>query len=301
MIIDRNWDAAEYYREMIASGEFEVCGMATSCDKAIRMAEHYSVDVALIDIELKGSRDGIQTAELLKDRFGIPSVFLSAYSDGEMIERAVKTDVLGYLIKPLEKGCLIPFLTIAFRSYKKSIGEIKKLEKEIKKNEELLKMEKLFRKSMEQSLKKQTDFLADANRTLSSMLENREVEKRAIEFHFSEKCRKLIIPYIELLEQDVTANKRQLVLDLLKRSLTQLISPSFKTLFKVYGSLSPQEVQITDMIRNGRTTKEIADLLNIEPTSISTYRYRIRKKLGLLKTGKNLRAYLNSNTHIQGP
>ncbi len=295
MIIEKNWHATSYYQNMITSKEFEICGIADSYGKAIRIAESCPPDVALIDIDLYGSKDGIQTAESLKRQFDIPTLFLTNCSDNKVISEAVKTEALGYLMKPLNIESLIPFFKVSLCSFKTGKKRIQDCKNEIKQQNKKIKAEMQFRKRLENSLKKQTEFLSDANRALKSMLENREVEQRAIEFHFSEKCRKVILPYLDLIEQEVTANRSRIVLDLLKRSLDELITPSFKTLFKMYSTLTHQEVQITDMIRNGKTTKEIAGLLNIAPTSISTYRYRIRKKLGLLKTGKNLQAYLNSD------
>lgn len=81
-----------YIGEIVSNGE-----------DAIRKVNEYHPDIILMDIMLKGSIDGIETAGRIKERFSIPIIYLTAYSDKKMIERAKLTNPLGYLVKPFNK------------------------------------------------------------------------------------------------------------------------------------------------------------------------------------------------------
>jgi two-component system cell cycle sensor histidine kinase/response regulator CckA len=80
---------------------YNAYAIASSAEDAIARASERCPDVVLMDIRIEGSLDGIQTAELLKRRFDVPVVFLTAHSDDATLERAKRVDPHGYLIKPL--------------------------------------------------------------------------------------------------------------------------------------------------------------------------------------------------------
>lgn len=74
---------------------------AISGEKAIELAQQISPDLALMDIRLDGQIDGIQTAEQLRERFALPSIFLTAFTDDEVLQRARVAEPYGFLIKPV--------------------------------------------------------------------------------------------------------------------------------------------------------------------------------------------------------
>ena len=79
----------------------EVVGIAVSADQAVSCAERDRPDVVLMDIRLIGARDGIDAAEEIDRRFGIPSLFVTANSDPQTRQRAANVSALGFLVKPL--------------------------------------------------------------------------------------------------------------------------------------------------------------------------------------------------------
>lgn len=83
---------------------------------ALRLAGETKPDVVLMDINLNGELDGIETARLIRERFELPVVYLSAYSDAETLERAKITQPYGYLLKPLAERELV--ITIEMAVYK---------------------------------------------------------------------------------------------------------------------------------------------------------------------------------------
>ena len=80
-----------------------------------------------MDIKLKGKKDGIETAEVIQERYGIPSVFITAYSDQDTLERAKHLSPCGYIIKPLEEKVLEVVLELAFHrlNVERSLAKVK--------------------------------------------------------------------------------------------------------------------------------------------------------------------------------
>lgn len=81
---------------------YEVCGIAISGEEAIKKAEEHRPDLVLMDIVLKEEMDGIETASIIRTRFDIPVVYLTAHADAKTLERAKTTEPFGYILKPFE-------------------------------------------------------------------------------------------------------------------------------------------------------------------------------------------------------
>lgn len=82
---------------------YEVTSIVDTGEKAIAKAEEDIPDLMLMDIRIKGEMDGIETAEIIKNRFGIPVIFSTAYLDQERIGRAKITMPFGYVLKPIQE------------------------------------------------------------------------------------------------------------------------------------------------------------------------------------------------------
>ncbi|HYC55513.1 MAG TPA: GAF domain-containing protein [Candidatus Binatia bacterium] len=82
--------------------QYHVVGVASSGEEAIEIAEHLRPSLVLMDVHLRGVMDGIQAAQQIQDRFFIPVVYLTAYSDETTLERARVTHPFGYVLKPFE-------------------------------------------------------------------------------------------------------------------------------------------------------------------------------------------------------
>ncbi|ASG20815.1 response regulator [Nitrospirillum viridazoti] len=94
---------------------YYVCGIAASEPEAIALAASSHPDLALMDIRLKGTVDGIDTARRLRNEFSLRSVFLSAYTDEQTMARASLTYPLGFVQKPYSAGQLKSALDLALR------------------------------------------------------------------------------------------------------------------------------------------------------------------------------------------
>ncbi len=82
---------------------YEVAGVASSGPDAIRLAMLSRPDLILMDIMLQGVMDGIETAEAIRDRIDVPVVYLTAYADERVVQRAKLTGPLGYIVKPFDR------------------------------------------------------------------------------------------------------------------------------------------------------------------------------------------------------
>jgi PAS domain S-box-containing protein len=146
----------------------------------------------------------------------------------------------------------------------------------------------------EQKLERQTQRLEEVNTALKVLLEHREEEKKKSEENMLSNVQKLVFPYIEKLENSRLDDKNKTYVDIIRSNLKDLISPFGNTLSSKYSILTPTEIQVADLIKHGRTSKEIASLLNVSPKAISFHRGNIREKLGLVNKKINLISHLRS-------
>jgi len=104
--------ALDIKRTILKMG-FDVTNMVTNHDDALLSIKAKAPDIVLLDIHLKNSKDGIETAKAIKQIADIPIVYLTAFSDDKTIERAVQTNPVGYLVKPFKREDLKSTLQLA--------------------------------------------------------------------------------------------------------------------------------------------------------------------------------------------
>ena len=104
--------------------------------------------------------------------------------------------------------------------------------------------------------------------------------------------RELVTPYLDKLKTGRLDAKEKSFLDILESNLKDIISPFLRRLSSEHLKLTPTEIQISNLIRQGKTTKEIADLFNLSGKTIDAHRRNIRNKLGIRNKKENLRTHL---------
>ena len=150
------------------------------------------------------------------------------------------------------------------------------------------------RKEKDRKLEQQARNLEEVNTALKVLLEQRENEKTEIKETLLANMKKSVYPYIEKLENIGLDRNTQTIVNIIKSNINDLISPLASNLSSEYFSLTPSEIQIADLIKYGKTSKEIASILNVSPKAVAFHRGNIRKKLGLLNKKINLRSYLQT-------
>jgi PAS domain S-box-containing protein len=146
----------------------------------------------------------------------------------------------------------------------------------------------------EKELSEKSHKLAEVNQALKAMLDHREVEKRSVEESMRVNLRKLVFPYVEKMAGRRLDDDSRTYLNLIKSNLEELVAPLSRSLSSKYMDLTPAEIEVADLLRQEKTSKEIASLLGVSTSSVSFHRYNIRKKFGLLHKRTNLSAYLKT-------
>ncbi len=100
---------------------YGVSGVASSGAEALELAASGSTDLVLMDIQISGDVDGVETALEIYRRFQIPVVYLTGHSDPVTFERAKGTEPFGYLLKPFGKADLRAAIAIALASHRKQL------------------------------------------------------------------------------------------------------------------------------------------------------------------------------------
>jgi PAS domain S-box-containing protein len=100
---------------------YMVVGIAITGNEAIKMATDLHPDVILMDIHIKGDKDGIQTTEKINEISDVPVIYLTAYADDETVNRALKTRSHSYLVKPYNPREL--YSNIEFAIYKRRLKD----------------------------------------------------------------------------------------------------------------------------------------------------------------------------------
>ena len=108
--------------------------------------------------------------------------------------------------------------------------------------------------------------------------------------------KELVLPYTEKLRNEYLEKNSLGYVDLIESNLTEILSPFSRKLSAKFSQLTPKEIQVANLIKDGKSSKEIADLLNVSSSAVDVDRYRIRIKLGLNNKKTNLRSYLTSMT-----
>jgi DNA-binding CsgD family transcriptional regulator len=151
--------------------------------------------------------------------------------------------------------------------------------------------EQKLRKS-QKDLEKKTKHLEEVNTALNVLLEKRDKDKSKIQNDIMLNLKNLAFPYLEKLKCSDLGVMQKSYVNILESNLKDVISPFYKKLVSQYSDLTPREIQIADLIRQGNTSKEIAQLLRTSQRAVEFHRNNIRKKFGILHKKTNLRNYL---------
>lgn len=156
----------------------------------------------------------------------------------------------------------------------------------------MLAQEKLQRQ--EKELQRKTDKLEETNIALKVLLEQRQRDRLQMEEHIVANIRELAVPSLEKLQQSALNQRQQTLVEIILTHLKEVISPFLNRLSNVNLLLTPQEIEVATLVRQGKSSQEIADVLGVSVATVSFHRQKLRRKLGLAHKGANLRTYLLS-------
>jgi PAS domain S-box-containing protein len=173
-------------------------------------------------------------------------------------------------------------------------GELAIINEQLKKEIEERKQTELALKKREKELKNKTLNLKEVNTALKVLLEQRETDKAELEERVLLNINELILPYLEKLKTKDLGDKQKAYVDIIDSNLNDIVSPLMSSLSAKLIRLSPTEIQVINLIKQGKTTKEIAETMNLATSTIDFHRNNIRSKFGIKNKKINLTSYLST-------
>jgi DNA-binding NarL/FixJ family response regulator len=147
---------------------------------------------------------------------------------------------------------------------------------------------------VEKALEIESRSRGDANAALRVLLKQREDDKLELEEKITLNVKEQVLRYVGMLAQTRLDTNQTVLVEIIEKNLNDILSPFTKRITAF--DFTPKEMEVVTYVKDGRTTKQIASLLNVCSDSISRHRYHIRQKLGLNMKRTNLRSFLMSLT-----
>lgn len=97
--------------------DFEISAIAYDYEDAVYELKFNAPDAVVLDINLGSGKTGVDIAEVINEKYGLPFIYLTSYADKETLERAKRTEPLGYVVKPFDERNLIATLEIALYNF----------------------------------------------------------------------------------------------------------------------------------------------------------------------------------------
>ena len=147
-------------------------------------------------------------------------------------------------------------------------------------------------KKKEGELLQEREKLAETNTALRVLLRQRDEDKMRLEETVYKNVDHLVLPYVEKLQSARLTDKQRTLAEIIDTNLRDIISPFLRTVSSLGLLLTPQETEVANLVRSGRSSKEIAEIMGLSVSGVDFHRKRLRQKLGLANSKKNLRSYL---------
>jgi PAS domain S-box-containing protein len=144
----------------------------------------------------------------------------------------------------------------------------------------------------EKQLTAQSETLKETNAALRVLLKQREDDKREMEDMFMSNIKEMILPYVHKMQKEKMEMRHRAYLDIINTNLNEIMAPFLNRIRQL--NFTPKEIEVASLIKDGKTTKEIAEIMGVATSAIDSHRNNIRTKLGLVNKDVNLRSYLMS-------
>ncbi|MBI4773406.1 MAG: GAF domain-containing protein [Deltaproteobacteria bacterium] len=149
-------------------------------------------------------------------------------------------------------------------------------------------------KMREMELDSQSLHLKEVNSALRVLLDQRERDRDELKNNVLNNVNNLVMPFIERLKACKLDSYYEAILEILEKNILNMVSPFINRLSNVFINLTPMEIQIANLIKEGKTSKEIANMLRRSENTVIFHRNNVRRKLGLKQAKQNLRSFLLS-------
>jgi PAS domain S-box-containing protein len=147
-------------------------------------------------------------------------------------------------------------------------------------------------KEKEKILQEQAESLKEVNTALKVLLDHRETEKVGLEENILGNVKKLVFPYLTRLKHGQLTEEQKTLLNIVETNLAQITSQFTAKLSSTTIGLTPRELEIAALVRDGMSCKEIAAVMSVSENAVKFHRFNLRHKLGLNRKSINLRSFL---------
>ena len=245
--------------------------------ESVKRAIHQDVPfaVAFVDIVLPDGPDGYETASRMRDLDpSIEIVFVTGYPDAEKLENARD-------YHPKEKLLFIqkPFAVLELRQMAIALSAKWHAEKRLRKTQT--------------QLEEQTRHVVEINQALSVLAQNIQRSREESNVRLSLEIQSKVLPILKEIRAKVGKDEAAVELDMLESYMKEITS-NVTSEAGIASSLTPSEMRIACMIKNGFTNLRIADKMFISVGTVKTHRKNIRNKLDIRNSNQNLRTFLRA-------
>ncbi len=267
--------------------------------KALKFLISHKPDLILLDVMMP-DMDGFEVCRRLKsdpDICDIPVIFLSALTDPTVISKGFEVGGVDYITKPFHSKEVIARVRLHLKltQMQNALVEARdKLEHRVEeRTAELLKACRHL-ENRDRELAEKTKDLEEMNTALQMLLKNREEYRKEVERAFVFNINSFVFPLLDRLKESRLNSVQTNYLNDIILNLTEICSPFMHRMSTEFQRLSPAEIRIVNLVRHGKTTKEIARMMNLSARTVENQRNSIRRKIGIQNRKINLRAYLVS-------
>lgn len=206
----------------------------------------------------------------------------------------------GLVVKRDDDGCPIRLTGTRINIARHKIFEVKleslnsKLEKLVDRRTRELKRKEQSLIESRRKLKEKSIHLEEVNNALKIIINKNSENKIEIEENLCANINKLVIPYLDKIEEINPTIRQKDFFKIIRSNIEDIAAPFYRKLTSKYSNLTPAELIIINLIKQGKSSKEIAQLLTLSVKTIETQRRNIRKKIGINNKKINLTTHLQS-------
>ncbi len=272
------------------------CRDTENAGLAKRLLAKDDFTLLLSDIHMPGE-SGIELVRYVKKHHPETGVVIvSVVDEPAEAKEALEMGVYGYITKPFTKNIVRICVENALHHHELERKEqAQQADLETKVRESTADLEKAYAllQQREAKIALQVKELEELNSALRVLLQKRDRDRQSMEESIMANLEKHIKPCLQRLKSAAQGNRRlKREIQIIESGLDEFVEPFVKSISSCCLGLTPNEIKVATLIRQGLTTKEVANLLSLSQNTIMTHRYNIRTKLGIKNKQQSLQTYL---------